>query len=258
MSSRRLWIAWWTLTRKEVVRVLRIWTQTLLPPAITMGIYFMVFGRFLGGQIRDIEGTPYIQFILPGLVMMSCITNSFSNVASSFFSAKFQRNIEELLIAPLPDWIIVLGYVAGGMVRGLLCGLVVAFVGLAFTSIPVVYPHWVFIYAFASTSLFSLAGLINGLLARKFDDVAIIPTFVLTPLTYFAGVFYSISLLPPTWQKLSLANPILYMVDGFRFGFLGRSPSTNLGVGLTMLVILNLVFYVACLQLVRRGVGLRS
>ena len=257
MNARRLYVAWLTLTRKEVLRVLRIWTQTLLPPAITMGIYFVVFGSFLGGQIRSVGNVPYIQFILPGLVMMTCITNSFSNVASSFFSAKFQRNIEELLVAPLPDWIIVSGYVAGGIVRGVLCGLIVAAVGLLFTHIPVFNPLLILFYLLSSASLFSLAGLLNALVARKFDDISIIPTFILTPLTYFAGVFYSITLLPPTWQKVSLANPIFYMVDGFRYGFLGVHDA-SLSVGLILLVVLNVLFYAVCLQMVKRGVGLRS
>lgn len=257
MNPRRLYIAWYTLTRKEVVRVLRIWSQTLLPPAMTMGIYFIVFGSFLGDQIRSVGNIPYIQFILPGLVMMTCITNSFSNVASSFFSAKFQRNIEELLIAPLPDWIIVSGYVAGGILRGLMCGLIVAGVGLIFTHIPVHSPMWILFYLLGSASLFSLAGLLNGLVARKFDDVTIIPTFVLTPLTYFAGVFYSIQLLPPHWRKLSLANPIFYMVDGFRYGFLGVHDA-SLNVGIVLLAVLNVVLYLICLTMVKRGVGLRT
>lgn len=257
MNSRQIYIGWETLTRKEVARVLRIWTQTLLPPAITMGIYFIVFGSFLGRRIQPIGDVPYIQFILPGLVLMSCITNSFSNVASSFFSAKFQRNIEELLVSPLPDWVIVAGYVAGGIVRGLLCGLIVALVGLFFTSIPVLHPFWVVVYMLGTCSLFSLAGLLNGLLARKFDDIGIFPTFVLTPLTYFAGVFYSISLLPPNWRGVSLANPIFYMVDGFRYGFLGLNDAP-LSVGLTILAILNVAFYVLDLILVRKGVGLRT
>jgi ABC-2 type transport system permease protein len=257
MTGHKLYIAWLTLTRKEVLRVLRIWTQTLLPPAITMGIYFVVFGSFLGQRIQPINDVPYIQFILPGLVLMSCITNSFSNVASSFFSAKFQRNIEELLISPLPDWIIVMGYVAGGIVRGVLCGVIVALVGLFFTSIHITHPVWVLVYVLGTSSLFSLAGLLNGLLARKFDDIAIFPTFVLTPLTYFAGVFYSISLLPDGWRGLSLANPIFYMVDGFRYGFLGIHDAP-LGVGLALLGVLNLAFYLVSLTLVRKGVGLRS
>lgn len=257
MNGYKLYIAWLTLTRKEVLRVLRIWSQTLLPPAITMGIYFVVFGSFLGQRIQPINDIPYIQFILPGLVLMSCITNSFSNVASSFFSAKFQRNIEELLISPLPDWVIVMGYVAGGIVRGVLCGVIVAIVGLFFTSVPVRHPLWVIVYLLGTSSLFSLAGLLNGLLARKFDDISIFPTFVLTPLTYFAGVFYSISLLPQSWRGLSLANPIFYMVDGFRYGFLGIHDAP-LGVGLALLVVLNLAFYFLNLTLVRKGVGLRS
>lgn len=257
MNGIKLWNAWLTLTRKEVNRVLRIWTQTLLPPAITMGIYFVVFGSFLGSRIQSIEGVPYIQFILPGLVMMSCITNSFSNVAGSFFSSKFQRNIEELLVSPLPDWVIVAGFCAGGMVRGVLCGVIVALIGLFFTHVPLLHPIWILVYLMGSASLFSLAGLLNGLVAKKFDDIALIPTFVLTPLTYFAGVFYSIKLLPEHWKVLSLINPIFYMVDGFRYGFLGIRDA-ELGVGLVLLVVLNLLFYAVCLHMVKKGIGLRS
>lgn len=257
MNAHRLYIAWLTLTRKEVMRVLRIWTQTLLPPAITMGIYFVVFGAFLGGQIREIEGYPYIQFILPGLVMMTCITNSFSNVASSFFSAKFMRHIEEMLVSPMPDWIMVTGFVAGGIVRGVICGVIVALVGLFFTKIPVFNILVILFYLLASASLFSLLGLLNALIARKFDDISIVPTFILTPLTYFAGTFYSIKMLPETWKTVTLANPIFYMVDGFRYGFLGIHDA-SLTVGVVMLVVLNLFGLAVCMQMVKKGVGLRS
>jgi len=257
LNAHRLYIAWLTLTRKEVMRVLRIWTQTLLPPAITMGIYFVVFGSFLGGQIKEIEGHPYIQFILPGLVMMTCITSSFSNVASSFFSAKFMRHIEEMLVSPMPDWIMVTGFVAGGVVRGVICGVIVALVGLFFTHIPIYNALIILFYLLASANLFSLAGLLNALVARKFDDISIVPTFVLTPLTYFAGTFYSIKMLPETWQKVSLANPIFYMVDGFRYGFLGVHDA-SLMVGVVLLLVLNFVGYVVCMRMVKKGVGLRS
>ncbi|MBX3165961.1 MAG: ABC transporter permease [Candidatus Eremiobacteraeota bacterium] len=257
MNAYRLYISWLTLTRKEVMRVLRIWTQTLLPPAITMGIYFVVFGSFLGGQIKEIEGYPYIQFILPGLVMMTCITNSFSNVASSFFSAKFMRHIEEMLVSPMPDWVMVTGFVAGGVVRGVICGLIVALVGLFFTHIPIYNFLIIAFYLLASASLFSLAGLLNALMARKFDDISIVPTFVLTPLTYFAGTFYSIQMLPETWKKISLANPIFYMVDGFRYGFLGVHDA-SLMVGVVLLGGLNLVGLALSMHMVKKGVGLRS
>ena len=257
MNAHRLYVAWLTLTRKEVLRVFRIWTQTLLPPAITMGIYFIVFGSFLGGQIKEIEGYPYIQFILPGLVMMTCITSSFSNVASSFFSAKFMRHIEEMLVSPMPDWIMVTGFVAGGVVRGLICGVIVALVGLFFTHVPIHNALVILFYLLASASLFSLVGLLNALVARKFDDISIVPTFVLTPLTYFAGTFYSIKMLPPTWQKVSLANPIFYMVDGFRYGFLGVHDA-SLTVGVVLLLVLNFIGYVVCMRMVKKGVGLRT
>lgn len=257
MNAHRLYISWLTLTRKEVMRVLRIWTQTLLPPAITMGIYFVVFGSFLGGQIKQIEGYPYIQFILPGLVMMTCITNSFSNVASSFFSAKFMRHIEEMLVSPMPDWVMVTGFVAGGMVRGVITGVIVALVGLFFTHIPVYNVLVIAFYLVASASLFSLLGLLNALVARKFDDISIVPTFILTPLTYFAGTFYSIKMLPQTWKNLSLANPVFYMVDGFRYGFLGVHDASLL-VGVALLVVLNAIGFGLSMHMVKKGVGLRS
>ena len=257
MSWGELYQALMTLTRKEVVRVLRIWQQTLLPPVITMGIYFVVFGRFLGGRIQEIDGYPYIQFIVPGLIMMATITNSFSNVASSFFGHKFQRSIEEVLISPVPDWVIVLGYVSGGVVRGVLCGVLVALVALFFTSIPVAHPVLVVVYLLLTAGVFSLGGLFNGVVARKFDDVAIIPTFVLTPLTYFAGVFYSIKLLPPAWQIASLFNPIFYMVDGFRFGFLGTSDA-SLTIGIVLLAVTNVFFFALNLWIFKKGWGLRS
>jgi ABC-2 type transport system permease protein len=257
VSATQLWNAFYTLALKEVIRVLRIWQQTLLPPVITMGIYFVVFGSFLGSRIKEINGYPYIQFILPGLMMMTTINNSFSNVASSFFSNKFQRSVEELLVAPIPPWIIVLGYMSGGVIRGILTGLLVAVVGLAFTTVPVVHPILAFLLMTLTAGFFSLAGLINAVLARKFDDIAIVPTFILTPLTYFSGVFYSIKQLPPMWKTVSEVNPIYLMVDGFRQALLGVGD-TSMGLGFGVLIVCNVVLFAVALSLFRRGIGLRT
>lgn len=257
MTPEQLWVAFSTIVTKEVVRFLRIWTQTLLPPAITMGIYFVVFGRFLGDRIQNFGQFSYIEFLVPGLVMMAVITNSFTNVASSFFSAKFQRSIEEMLVSPIPDWLLVSAYVTGGAVRGILTGLVVLSMSLLFTSITVHSLPLIGLFLVLTSVTFATAGFVNGMLANKFDDIAIVPTFVLTPLTYFGGVFYSIDLLPELWRKLSLANPILYMVNGFRYGFLGVSDiRVELGVGILLGFFVGL--FVACLALMKRGRGLRT
>ncbi len=257
MNARERWIALATVLHREVSRFLRIWMQTLLPPVITMGIYFVVFGNFLGSRIQSIDGYTYIEFIVPGLVMMSVITNSFSNVASSFFNARFQRSVEELQVAPLPDWIMVAGYVGGGMLRGIMVGLLVLLVSLTFH--PVRFHNLGVVLAFLvlTALVFSLAGFSNALIARRFDDISIVPTFVLTPLTYFGGVFYSISLLPPFWRSLSKLNPILYMVNGFRFGFLGSSD-IPIWIGLTTLVGLAIGLVALNLGMLARGVGLRT
>ncbi len=246
-----------SITRKESTRIFRIWVQTLVPPVITMTLYFIIFGRLIGSQLRDVGGYDYMAFIAPGLIMMSIITNSYTNTVSSFFSAKFQRNVEELLVSPTPDYIIVLGYVSGGMVRGLCVGLLVSFVSLFFTGIPLFNIGYVVLFAILTSFVFSLAGMINGIFARKFDDISIIPTFVITPLTYFGGVFYSISLLPDFWQALSRVNPIVYMIDGFRYGFLGISDIPVVS-GLGMLLLFSVVLFSVNLYLLKKGIGVRS
>ncbi len=245
------------IARKETTRIFRIWVQTLVPPIITMILYFIIFGRMIGSQLQDIGGYDYMAYIAPGLIMMSIITNSYTNTVSSFFSAKFQRNIEELLVSPTPNWIIILGYVSGGMVRGLFVGLLVSIISFLFTRLPLFHLGYVVIFAVLTSFVFSLAGMINGIFARKFDDVSIIPTFVITPLTYLGGVFYSISLLPEFWQTLSRANPIIYMVDGFRYGFLGISDINAL-TGLAMLLLFSIILFSINLLLLRNGVGVRT
>lgn len=251
------WTAFKSLLTKEINRFTRIWVQTLVPPAITMTLYFIIFGSLIGSRIGEMNGFSYMEYIVPGLIMMSVITNSYSNVASSFFSAKFQRNIEELLVAPVPNYVIIAGFVMGGVVRGLLVGTIVTFVSLFFVDLQV--EHWAVIIAtvFMTSVVFSLGGLINAVYAKTFDDISIIPTFVLTPLTYLGGVFYSISLLPEFWQGVSKINPIVYMVNAFRYGFLGVSDVgivTSFGVLLAFIVVL----YGVAHHLVTKGIGLRS
>ena len=257
MNFQQLQTALWTLVHKEIRRFLRIWPQTLLPPAITMTLYFVIFGNLVGSRIGQMGGFSYIQFIVPGLVMMSVITNSYANVCSSFFSAKFQRSIEELIMSPIPLSLILWGYVIGGVCRGVLVGFIVTLVSLFFTDLHL-YNLFVTIYTVIITSLlFSIAGFINAFYARSFDDISIVPTFVLTPLTYLGGVFYAISALSPFWQKLSLINPIVYMVNAFRFGILGHSD-VNVVVSLSVMTICCAVLYGIAYYLLSRGSGMRE
>lgn len=256
MTRHQLWVAFATIVRKEIVRFTRIWTQTILPPAISMSIYFVVFGKLLEVKTSS-PGFTYIEFIVPGLIMMAVITNSFSNVASSFFSSKFQRSVEELLVSPIPDWLLVSAYVVGGAARGLAVGLLVLIVSQFFVQIPLHSLLVILIFLILTAVTFATAGFANGMLARKFDDIAIVPTFVLTPLIYFGGVFYSIERLPEFWQTVSRANPILYMVNGLRYGFLGVSDvPVPAGIGILMLFLVTL--FALNLHLMKKGQGLRS
>lgn len=251
------WTAFCSLLTKEINRFTRIWVQTLVPPAITMTLYFIIFGSLIGSRIGEMGGFSYMEYIVPGLIMMSVITNSYSNVASSFFSSKFQRNIEELLVAPVPNYIIILGFVMGGVVRGLLVGTIVTFVSLFFVDLQV--DHWgiIIVTVFMTSVVFSLGGLINAVYAKTFDDISIIPTFVLTPLTYLGGVFYSISLLPEFWQGVSKLNPIVYMVNAFRYGFLGVSD-VGIVTSFSVLSVFVVALYAVAHYLVTKGIGLRS
>ncbi|MDP5210033.1 ABC transporter permease [Microbulbifer sp. 2205BS26-8] len=223
MSGKLIWISFSTVLRRELRRFIRIWPQTLVPPVITMSLYFVIFGSLIGSRIGNMDGYPYMEFVVPGLIMMSVITNSYANVASSFYSAKFQRSVEELLVSPTPNWAVMAGYVFGGVARGLMVGLIVTLVAVFFTSLSVKHLAVTVAIVLLAAVLFSLAGFINAIYANSFDAISIIPTFVLTPLTYLGGVFYSIDLLSPFWQGLSKLNPILYMVNSFRFGILGVS-----------------------------------
>ena len=249
-------VAFRTIATKEFTRFLRIWLQTVLPPAVTMALYFVIFGNLIGPRIGKMAGFDYIQYIAPGIIMMAVITNAYSNVVSSFFGAKFQRHIEEILIAPVPNALILAGYVSGGVGRGLLVGVLVTLVALAFTDLHI-YSYGITLATVILTSiLFSLGGFINALLAQKFDDISIVPTFILTPLTYLGGVFYSVDLLPEFWRQVSLLNPVLYMVNAFRFGMLGVS---DIPLSHAFLVIVGFVLLLTtiCLRLLRKGTGLR-
>ena len=250
-------IAMTTIVRKEVGRVLRIWVQTIIPPAITMTLYFIIFGNLIGRRIGTMDGFDYMQYIAPGLIMMSVITNSYGNVVSSFFGAKFGRHIEEMIVSPMSNATIIIGHVAGGVLRGMLVGLLVTVIALFFTRLKVTHPFITISIVLLSSTVFALAGFINAVFAKKFDDIAIVPTFVLTPLTYLGGVFYSISLLPEFWQKVSLANPILYMVNAFRYGILGTSD-ISIGFAYAILLIFVVGLFTACLYLLNRGVGIRE
>ena len=249
-------IAFRTIVRKEIYRFLRIWPQTLLPPAITTTLYFLIFGKLIGDRIGSIHGVSYMDYIVPGVILMSVISHSYSNVVSSFYSTKFQRNIEELLVAPVPNWIILLGYISGGIARGLLVGLVVASISLLFTPFSFQNLPIALIVAFLTATLFSLAGFINAIWAESFDDISIIPNFILTPLSYLGGVFYTVDMLPEIWQKISLGNPILYMVNAFRYGMIGV---TDIDIELTFIMTGGFIFVLALISLILlyKGIGIK-
>ena len=251
------WVAFRTLIIKEILRFSRIWVQTLLPPAITMALYFIIFGKLIGEQIGDMEGFRYIDFIVPGLILMSVISNSYANAVSSFYFSRWNKHIDELLIAPVPNWLILAGFVGGGVARGVSVGIIVTIVASFFSDLAI-HSYAITLTVFVLTSiLFSLAGFINGVFANSFDDISIIPTFVLTPLTYLGGVFYSISLLSDFWQTVSMANPVLYMVNAFRYGLLGVSD-ISLSLGLSIIVGFILALGIYAHSLMRRGVGIKS
>ena len=257
MNLQQQWIAYTTIVRREVTRFMRIWMQTILPPVITMSLYFVIFGELIGPRIGTMDGYTYIDYIVPGLIMLSVITNSYANVVSSFYSSKFQKNIEEMLVSPVSKIVIIAGFITGGVCRGLLVGIVVTAVALTFTDLTI-HNYSVTITVVLLTSLlFSLAGLINGIFANSFDDISIVPTFVLTPLTYLGGVFYSVSLLTPFWQAVSLGNPILYMVNAFRYGILGTSDIT-LFVSYALLLAFVTALFVGCWFLFEKGVGVKN
>jgi ABC-2 type transport system permease protein len=257
MLNSNYFIALKSIWRKETNRFLRIWIQTLVPPVITMSLYFVIFGNLIGSRIGEMNGFDYMSFIVPGLIMMSVITNSYSNVASSFFSAKFQRNVEELLVAPVPNYIIIWGYVGGGVTRGLMVGFMVTCVSLFFVDLQIFNIFILILSVLCTSVLFSIGGLLNAIFAKTFDDISIIPTFILTPLTYLGGVFYSINLLPDFWQTVSHFNPVFYMINAFRYGFLGIADVSLIWsfsvIGLFITALYGLVAF-----LLNKGIGIRS
>jgi ABC-2 type transport system permease protein len=249
--------AFQTILTKEILRFGRIWVQTVLPPAITTMLYYVIFGNLIGQRIGEMDGVRYIDFIVPGLILMAVITNSYSNVVSSFFSSKYQRHVEELLISPVPNWVILGGYVAGGVARGVVVGIVVTIVSLFFSDLDINSYGWTLTVFVLTSILFALGGFINAVYARSFDDISIVPTFVLTPLTYLGGVFYSISMLPEVWQKISLANPVLYMINAFRYGLLGVTD-IPIGVALTIILLFIAGLTWFSLYLLDQGIGIKS
>lgn len=257
MNVRAHFVGFKTILIKEILRFMRIWVQTVLPAAVTMSLYFVIFGRLIGSQIGDIDGYTYMQYIVPGLIMMSIITNAYSNVVSSFYSSKFQRHIEEMLVSPLPNYLILLGFVGGGLARGIIVGAAVTGVSIFFTDLQI---HNIFVMitvVILTAVLFSLGGFINGVYANSFDDVSIVPTFVLTPLTYLGGVFYSIQMLPEFWQAVSQFNPILYMVNAFRYSILGTSD-VDITLAFTIILLFVATLFTFSLWLLNKGVGIRQ
>ncbi len=250
-------IALQTIVRREVMRIVRIWSQTLIPPAITATLYFIIFGTVIGSHLHKVHGFAYMTYIVPGLVMMSVINNSYGNITSSFFGAKFQRFVEEMLVSPMPSWVILSGYIIGAMARGLTLGVIVMLISLLFTNLHIEHPLITITTAMLTSMVFALAGFVNAVFARKFDDIAIIPNFVLTPLIYLGGVFYSIDQLGEPWHTISLANPILYMVNAFRYGMLGVSD-IQIGVAYAVMVFFAVALSGFGLFLLHRGIGMRS
>ncbi|MBY0473065.1 ABC transporter permease [Patescibacteria group bacterium] len=257
MTGSQMWTSYYTMARKEFVRMIRIWSQTLLPPIVTTSLYFVVFGSFIGSQLAEINGFSYMQFIVPGLIMMSMITSSYMNTVSTFYFAKWQRTLDEVLVSPTPNWIVIAGFISGGMMRGLMVGALVLLVSLFFTHLAI---HSVVILVLAgilTTMLFSLAGLVNGIFAKGFDGISIVPTFVLTPLTYLGGVFYSVNQFSDFWRTVSLFNPILYMINAFRYGFLGISD-VSIAFSFSMLVTANVVLLALTAYLFKKGWGFKN
>ncbi|MDH5822593.1 ABC transporter permease [Luteimonas sp. RD2P54] len=256
-TLQRNLVALGTIVRREIARILRIWAQTLVPPAITMTLYFLIFGGLIGSRIGEMGGVRYMDFIVPGLVMMSVIQNSYGNISSSFFGAKFGRHVEELLVSPMPAWVVLSGYVAGAVARGLAVGVIVLGIAMLFTTVRIPHPVVTFTTVLLGATIFALAGFVNAVYAKKFDDVAIVPIFILTPLTYLGGVFYSVQLLPGWAEAATHANPIFYMVNAFRYGLLGQSD-VSLWTAYALMLLFVAALAALGLWLLRRGVGLRS
>ena len=257
MTLNQQIIAFKTIVIKEMMRFLRIWVQTVLPAAITMGLYFVIFGNLIGSQLAPIHGYNYVDYIVPGIILMAIINNSYANVVSSFFSAKFQRHIEEMLVSPMPNYLILLGFVGGGLMRGLVVGITVTIVATFFTQLQIYNISIIILVVVLTSILFALGGFINAMYAKTFDDISIIPTFVLTPLTYLGGIFYSVEMLPGVWQSVSYVNPILYMINAMRYGMLGVSD-INVTTALFIIIGFVVALYTYCIYLLRKGIGIRN
>ncbi len=257
MTLEQQVIAFRTIVVKEMMRFLRIWVQTVLPAAVTMSLYFVIFGNLIGSQLAPIHGLDYVDYIVPGIILMAIINNSYANVVSSFFSAKFQRHIEEMLVSPMPNYLILLGFVGGGLMRGLVVGITVTIVAGFFTRLQIHNISIIVLVVVLTSILFALGGFINAMYAKTFDDISIIPTFVLTPLTYLGGIFYSVEMLPGIWQSISYINPILYMINAMRYGMLGVSD-INVTTALFIIIGFVMVLYVYCIYLLRKGTGIRN
>jgi len=257
MFRKEYRVALQTIAYKEVRRFLRIWVQTLLPSVITTSLYFLIFGTLIGERIGKMNGYNYMEFIVPGLILMTVISNAYSNVVSSFYGTKFQHNIEEMLVAPIPSWVILAGYISGGVFRGLIVGVLVTMVSLFFADLTIANPLMMVVVFLLTGVLFSTAGFINAVYAQSFDDISIVPTFVLTPLVYLGGVFYSIDMLPEFWQKLSLLNPVFYIIDVFRFSILGQSDISVVS-GFMVIVAFIVCLILFSLRLLNKGVGIKN
>ena len=260
MNPSQLFTAFYTIIRKDVVRMFRIWGQTFLPPVVTSVLYFSVFGTVLGGRIGEMQGVDYMSFVVPGLIMLAIVTSSYANTSFAFFSAKFfGRSIDELLVSPMPPWVMIAGFVGAGMVRGAIVGVLVLLVSLFFTGLQIAFSGAVvaLLFAVLTAIIFSLAGLINGIYAKSIDGINIVPTFVLTPLVYLGGIFYSVHTLPDWWQTLTYANPLFYLINGFRFGFLGISD-ISLSLSLAVLISIIAVLLAINAHLLRTGLGLKN
>ena len=257
MNPRLHLTALYTILAREVARILRIWPQTLLPSAITMTLYFLIFGKLIGNRIGTMGGVPYIEYIVPGLVMMTVIQNAYGNISSSFFGAKFGRFVEEMLVAPMPPWVILAGYVLGALARAILVGIIVLAIAMCFTPVRIAHPLVTVVTFVLGASVFALAGFVNAVYAKKFDDIALVPPFILTPLTYLGGVFYSVKLLPDWAEAATHLNPIFYMVNAFRYGFLGTSD-VDVVLAFALMIGFAAAMFVIAIVLMNRGTGMRE
>ena len=248
-----LWIAYKTITIKEILRFVRIWIQTILPPMIVAFLYLLIFGFVVGSRVGQMAGQDYVHYLVPGVILMSAIMHAYSNTVSSFYLTKFNRSIEEILVSPIPDWLIIAGFVTGGIVRGIAVGLAVFMV--AWLVVGFALPNLVIfsLILLLTTTLFSIAGFINAIFAKSFDDITIVPNFILMPLTYLGGMFYDVRILPEFWQNVTQINPIFYMIDGFKVAFFG-SASIPIIVSIAILLAMIIALFLLAVFLMQRHI----